>query len=138
MQVNASVLVANNTLVPVQGEAIVVIEVGIEKNELPVRLINALDYDCILGVDFHEWFKFEINFGKSTWKTSVHSETPFGGPWVPRDKENSNSEAPCDESAVVAAVEKNIPGEGLGLSELFEEERAQVGGKAGEETRPYT
>ena len=53
-QVNASVLVANNTLVPFQGEAIVVIEVDNEKNELPVRLINAL----LLGLRLHSRCRF--------------------------------------------------------------------------------
>ena len=58
-------LVANNTVAYVQEEAVIIARLSREKNEVPIRLINARDYDSSFNKDLKQ-FRLEINSGKSS------------------------------------------------------------------------
>ena len=66
--VQASVLLADNSVEPVVGEVNTLFTLGRTKRSLPVRVVRVLDYDCILGIDFLINFGLKIDFGANTWE----------------------------------------------------------------------
>ena len=105
--VRASVIVANNSVEQVKGEANLLFTINGQKSNLPVRLVTALSYDCVLGLDFLKLFKIELNFGNHTWKSGDGPSTSF----MFYDSA-FNSEA--------------IIGESAGLAEISDEQKRQV------------
>ena len=106
--VNASVLVANNSIESVAGEADIQFSVSKFRKNLVVRLLPSLDYDCVLGVDFLKLFGVEIDFSQNTWKAGDGPHMKFLG----RKEE--------------MRVTGQIVGECAGLIELTAEQRVEV------------
>ena len=104
---NATVIVANNAVETVSGEAQIQFTMGSRRRELSVRTVPSLSYDCILGIDFLRSFEISIDFANNTWK--------------------------CPESAFVLCnkgsniLRADVVGEKCaGLVEISESEREQV------------
>ena len=105
---NSTVIVANNAVERVAGEANIRLRVGKAQRTLPLRLVNSLSQDCILGMDFLQLFGLEIDFSDNTWTT----------PDLVEPQNFDFSEYLEDEAQVV--------GESAGLAETSTEQRDEI------------
>ena len=101
-------IVANNTVEQVAGEANIRLRVGKAQKTLPFRLVNSLSQDCILAMDFLRLFALEIDFRENTWTT----------PDLVEKQTFDYSEYFEDEAQVV--------GESAGLAEISAEQREEI------------
>lgn len=70
----ASVLLADNSVEPVVGEVNTLLTLGKTRKSLPIRIVGAIKYDCILGIDFLKAFGLIIDFGNDTWELPGNSQ----------------------------------------------------------------
>ena len=78
---SSSAHIADGSAVPVQGILNVEITLYEMKNSMPFRVLDDLQYECILGIDFKRRFKLKIDYGNDTWsfpRCIVCSFYPFG------------------------------------------------------------
>ena len=63
-----SITLANGSLERISGQIRVPVSNCSTSNEMAIRLVKALAYDCVLGMDALELFDISINFKERTWQ----------------------------------------------------------------------
>ena len=65
----SKVTVADGKEIDIQGVMNVTIVIDNIVKTIPFGLVDKLDYECILGIDFMESFKMKMDYGDHTWRS---------------------------------------------------------------------
>ena len=74
-----TITLANRSLERISGQIRVPVSICGTSNEMSIRLVKALAYDCVLGMDALELFDISINFKERTWQIGTGTCMSFDG-----------------------------------------------------------
>ena len=74
-----TITLANGSLERISGQIRVPISIYVPSNEMAIRLVKALAYDCVLGMNALELFDVSINFKERTWQLRNGTCMTFNG-----------------------------------------------------------
>ena len=77
---DSSMTVANNMEVPIEGMCNLKFSTDDNFAQIPIRIVDCLSYDLVLGIDFLMAFSFVINFGNDTYSFGGGECRKFSGP----------------------------------------------------------
>ena len=91
-----TITLANGSLERISGQIRVPISICGTSNEMAIRLVKALAYDCVLGMDALELFGISINFRERSWQLGTGTCMSFDRVGVDMYSDNESVAGICE------------------------------------------